>query len=240
MNNPAGHRPADGDGGIRPGWVTLSRNETESLCMKAARGAGFSWGLAEEAGFAAGWLAARGIDGTGPLLTLIGEASGQPADFGMPRPSPGFWQSGRGEPLCPIHLGTALLDHAALADGPFFRGTQLDPVAAPLLLLPFLVRSAQICDRSLAIEWRGGTTQITPQGAFDPMTAVNWANAKALALTITASSKTELASERAAPTNLPAISQATLDGLNAFALRTTVPATDASRGGAGSVTTDND
>ena len=34
--------------------VILSQNETESLCMKAARGAGFSWGLAEEAGIAAG------------------------------------------------------------------------------------------------------------------------------------------------------------------------------------------
>lgn len=38
------------------GPFTLSRNETESLCMKAARGAGFSWGMAEEAGFATGWL----------------------------------------------------------------------------------------------------------------------------------------------------------------------------------------
>ena len=38
-----------GQAGIR-----LSRNETEALCQKAARGAGMPWGLAEEAGFAAG------------------------------------------------------------------------------------------------------------------------------------------------------------------------------------------
>ena len=34
----------------------LSCNEAASLCMKAARGAGMSWGMAEEAGFAAAWL----------------------------------------------------------------------------------------------------------------------------------------------------------------------------------------
>ena len=33
-----------------------SLNEIESLCKKAARGAGMSWGLAEEAGKAAKWL----------------------------------------------------------------------------------------------------------------------------------------------------------------------------------------
>ncbi|MEF9603350.1 DUF3726 domain-containing protein, partial [Paracoccus sp. PXZ] len=48
--------------------MLLSRNETEALCLKAARGAGMSWGLAEEAAFAAGWLGAHGIDGAGALL----------------------------------------------------------------------------------------------------------------------------------------------------------------------------
>ena len=40
----------------------LSCNEAASLCMKAARGAGMSWGMAEEAGFAAAWLVSHGID----------------------------------------------------------------------------------------------------------------------------------------------------------------------------------
>ena len=40
--------------------ASLSRNEVASLCMKAARGAGMSWGLAEEAGFAAAWLVQHG------------------------------------------------------------------------------------------------------------------------------------------------------------------------------------
>ena len=51
--------------------MALSQNEIESLCIKAARGAGYSWGLAEQAGFAAGWLAARGLDATAPLLALL-------------------------------------------------------------------------------------------------------------------------------------------------------------------------
>ncbi|MBC7142231.1 MAG: DUF3726 domain-containing protein [Rhodobacteraceae bacterium] len=38
---------------MRVGALRFSRNEIETLSMKAARGAGMDWGLAEEAGFAA-------------------------------------------------------------------------------------------------------------------------------------------------------------------------------------------
>jgi hypothetical protein len=221
--------------------VTLSRNETESLCMKAARGAGFSWGLAEEAGVAAGWLAAQGIDGATPVLALLTRKLGRPAEFGRPRPMPGHWRSVGDGPLCPIQLGAALIDRASLADGPFCQDTHLDPVETPLLLLPFLVRGAQICQISLAIDEPSGRLHIQPDGTFSRQNAVIWAGQTLLALDISASSTLGEKTLATGPVvNLPSVLISTLDGLGALALRTTVPATNASRSGAGSATSDND
>jgi hypothetical protein len=220
--------------------VTLSRNETESLCMKAARGAGLSWGLAEEAGFATGWLAARGFDGTVPLLALLIRRIEQRAGLGLLKPTPGHWQSLDGCPLCPIQLGAALVDHATLVDGPFSQDTQLDPVEAPLLLLPFLVRAAHLCRRSLAVCWQGGHLHIKPDGDFNGIAPDTWADPRALAMWIATSSGAGEESLPAEPSSLPSILVSTRNGLEALALKTTVPASEASRGGAGSSKTDND
>lgn len=62
--------------------VKLSLGEVEALCKKAARGAGLPWGLAEEAGFAARWLSAHGLDGAGLLLADL-EAGGQTINLGV-------------------------------------------------------------------------------------------------------------------------------------------------------------
>lgn len=217
--------------------VILSQNETESLCMKAARGAGFSWGLAEEAGVAAGWLAARGLNATPHLLAYLALRS-QTEGWGRPVPQPDHWRSAGQMPLCPITLGAALTDSARLADGPFSRDTQLDPVAAPILLLPFLARAAQICGKPLAAVWPEGRLQIAPDGSFDRQAAHEWLGHSQLAVTISTASASDAPQPQ--PCGLPTVSQSVLDGLNAFALKTTVPATDESRRGAGSATTDND
>lgn len=216
----------------------LSRNETESLCLKAARGAGFSWGLAEEAGFAAGWLAAHGIDGTGTLLALLTQKLGKPAESGTPRPMPGHWQNPGQHPLCPVTLGAALCDSALLSDGPFSRETHIDLVAFPILLLPFLARAAQIRGKPTVIGWQGRRLLITANGAFDQQAAASWIARKDLAMTIRQTTEPE--DLQNGLSLLPPVSMAILNGLNELALRTTVPATVASRQGAGSSTADND
>ena len=55
---------------------TLSLNEVETLAAKAARGAGADWGVAEDLGRAARWLAGRGLGWAPPLIALIGDAEG--------------------------------------------------------------------------------------------------------------------------------------------------------------------
>lgn len=218
--------------------VVLSRNETENLCLKAARGAGFSWGLAEETGLAAGWLAAQGIDGTASLLLFLTEKLAMDAGGGLPRPMPGHWQSRDHRPLCPITLGAALCDAALLPDGPFGQDTRLDPVAYPILVLPFVVRAAQIAGKAVLIDWQGGNLRIAADGTFDREAAMDWTHLKSLSMTLLNTSDIKVTQGR--HTGLPAICAASLDGLNTLALKTTVPATDASRRGAGSATADND
>ena len=221
-------------------FANLSRNETESLCMKAARGAGFSWGMAEEVCFAAGWLCEQGIDGATPLLALLTQKLDRPTDFGKPVFVDGHWQSVDHGPLCPIRLGAALTDRAALPGGPFRQDAQLDPVETPLLLLPFLVRVAQICQKSLTIDWQEGRLHIRPEGKIEDLDIIVWAGSNALPMKITMSSTEDLKSVVAVPASLPSVLLSTVNGLGVLALRTTVPATNASRSGAGSATTDND
>lgn len=216
--------------------LTLSRNETESLCMKAARGVGYSWGLAEEAGFAAGWLATRNFDALTPFLALLTQKRAQPCLRGAPFPKAGHWRALDGGPLCPIQSGAALTDHAALADGPFGQDTALDPVEIPLLLLPFLAKAAQTCRKHVTVLWDEGALHVTPEGAFHGLDAKAWAGPTPLALRISCVPGAKVQSAATDPINLPAHCPKTVHALEILALKTTVPATTASRSGAGSGT----
>ena len=55
----------------RPDTLDLSLNEVENLAQKAARGAGLPWGVAEDTGRAAAWIARRIGVWAGPLLALL-------------------------------------------------------------------------------------------------------------------------------------------------------------------------
>ncbi|MGC1487905.1 MAG: DUF3726 domain-containing protein, partial [Albidovulum sp.] len=54
-----------------------SQSEIEALGIKAARGAGYDWGMAEEAGMAARWLAHEGLPGPELLLACLQAPRGQ-------------------------------------------------------------------------------------------------------------------------------------------------------------------
>ena len=55
----------------------LSIGELDSLVFKAYRGAGFSWGMAQEAGFAASWLARHGLPAASYFDILLRQIDGQ-------------------------------------------------------------------------------------------------------------------------------------------------------------------
>ncbi len=215
----------------------LSRNEVASLCMKAARGAGMSWGMAEEAGFASAWLLQHGIDGPRHLKAHLDAAQGRPWRDLCPKVTPGQWQAPVGRALCPVVLGVTLCDYAGLPEGlvagPSIRIGRVDH---PVLLIPFLATLGAILDLVFDLAWPGGAALI--DGGDDTLAqAVVALNGQQVPLILTARAGTPHQ-----PTHGPApqIAAETIAALGALAMRTTVPASDASRAGAGSTTPDND
>lgn len=217
--------------------ASLSRNEVASLCMKAARGAGMSWGLAEEAGYAAAWLVQHGFDGPKQLYSHLEQAQGRQWQDLCPSVQPGEWQAPMGRALCPIALGATLCDYVGLPEGlKVGSSIQIGLLDHPVLLIPFLAAIGASGDMVFDIEWQGGTASLDgTQGALDQ--AVASLNGLHLPLKLTARSGKIL------PLNhkpLPDIAAATIAALNVLAMRTTVPSSEASRAGAGSATSDND
>lgn len=216
----------------------LSQNEIEQLCFKAARGAGMSWGLAEEAGFSAAWLAMRGLDGPGVLLAQLRDVEDRPWREICPVVAPGVFRAADGGCLCPIALGSALCDHACLPETAMDEtALRVGPVNHPVLLLAFLSDLSRARGEDVRLNWSGGTVLLTADGQLSGDTA---RLATETRLDAELSPYGAAVDEPEAPCEPLYVPTETLSGLNAFALRTTVPASEASRAGAGAATGDND
>ncbi len=96
--------------------------EIRTLSMKAARGAGFSWGLAEEAGLAVRWLQARGMPGVQALAQYLEQCE----------------MSGIDPDKCPLQNGAGVSDGASPEEG------ELGNIRTPLLLIPFVAQSLAV------------------------------------------------------------------------------------------------
>ncbi|MFC2968520.1 DUF3726 domain-containing protein [Acidimangrovimonas pyrenivorans] len=219
-----------------PGRVRLSRNELEALCLKAARGAGMSWGHAEEAGFAAGWLSAHGLDGAAALLAVLAAGSGKPWRALCPVVTPGRWRPAGPGPLCPVALGAALLDHCELPEGRLDGGLTVGPVCRPLVVLPFLAASAARTARPVGVDWGTGSLTLDGDGAISG----DIEHLAALAEGTLVLSPGTAPPGRPAAQGTPGCGRETLARLDALAMRTTVPPSDRSRADAGGGTSDND
>ena len=63
--------------------MNLSLSEFSSLCRVAAKGAGFSWGQAQDVSGACKWLAARGLWPAGHVKTMFDQSANSPFWAGM-------------------------------------------------------------------------------------------------------------------------------------------------------------
>lgn len=216
-----------------PKGTRLSRNEVEGLCLKAARGSGMAWGLAEEAGFSAGWLAARGIDGPAALLALLTARRPGPDAITV---ADRMWTAADGGMLCPLAAGAALDDHADLADGVRGGPVTLDRLEGAILAVPLLVRMG----RALDLTWDAGRAWISARGEVARADLDLLARAGAVRLRVALPDEAgPIIPEPATPDLVP-LSARTLAGLHALSMRTTVPASEQSRRGAGATAGDND
>jgi len=216
----------------------LSQSEIESLCLKAARGAGMSWGMAEEASRAAASLAAWGIDGPDALLVRLQAKGALSSPDIRSLNEVRAWRAMDDGILCPIALGVTLCDFAALprgamADAPLPVG----PVAHALLLLPFLADVAETLGGVVALRWQAGEVAVASAGPpSGDVAALQRAAAIEAQLSLRPSGARR---DVSAPERL-ACTAGTLRGLNTLAMRTTVPSSETSRSGAGAMTSDND
>ena len=214
--------------------MNWSLNELDAMARKAARGAGYSWGLAEEAGRATRWLAAAGLPGPMCLAQLLAEVDG--ADGGA---------------LCPLLTGVALCD-GALDYSPM-QGLTLSNLSAPLLLLPFVAQTFGIqasgtqssgVPTSERVRLRWAEVQIIlAHGAvyLDGVVGdLTCAQAESVTLDPAPAEKSPKG-VLLAPQSRAVIDVATRTCLEGFAQRTFAPATEASRlAGAGAGLSDND
>ncbi len=229
IQSPLGNVPADRESFL------VSLAEIDAMGLKAARGCGYTWGLAQEAGRAARWLAAYGLPGPERLSATLEDLHGTLVET-APKRDGGRWYAPAGR-LCPVALGAGLSDRAeALAAG---ERISAEAVLHPLLLLPFLSRAARDLDCSFQISSRRFAFVATPQGPI----CTDWqglSDSKLADLEVACTEETS-GQPRSYGWRAYPVRGETWRQLDAWAQRTYVPATAASRqSGAGAGTTDND
>ena len=207
--------------------MSWSLGETAALALKAARGAGMSWGLAEETAASVVWLHSRGLPGISALCSYLGQYLGQHLGQAAAPQSP--------EGGCPIMIGCALID--GMMDVPETSSQTLDlgHVHAPLLLLPFVARLEP------------GHYWLQAPGLPGPVSITNGDDRQSYCLRGSGSCTVSLGDR---PQVDPALEMITrvdgrftccVDRLDAYAHRTYAPATGQSRmSGAGAGLNDND
>nr|WP_286193571.1 DUF3726 domain-containing protein [Tropicibacter sp. R16_0] len=201
-------------------------NEVEATAKRATRGAGFAWGLAEDAAKATRWLCAHDLDGVGQLAQLLDQAD---RSLHVPAALDGVW-TGEGA-LCPLHTGCLLSDSMhRLSSHPI----AMEHVATPALLLPFAALAARQLKAPVTLDCDGMT--VCTDGHIVSATA-DW---PAMAQTVTVTLGGDLPVSSARKTRATPRS-ADWDALNRLAHKTYAPATEESRLlGAGAGLSDND
>lgn len=179
--------------------IELSLNEVETLSTKAARGAGFSWGLAEDIGRAARRIAVEDDNWGEAMLCLAENAQ----SFGVPDPARAArWRKGEADkpaetPLCPIRTAALLLDDPLPANA---LPLTISNVGLPIWLNAMLRRSAMRTARPVGPAARADAVIERRAEIEQPVTG-----------------------------RRGAIDERTLEALNSFAARTYVPESERSR-----------
>ena len=193
--------------------MSFSLNEVEAAARKAVRGAGYAWGMAEEAGNAVRWLCQQQVDGCAALAALLPQVDQQDLRTCAPQINATHWR-GSGAVLCPLTTGCALADLGV-------TDVQIYPVAVPLLMVPFVAVLAQAQDCTIALSMQQG--RVLTDGDSVRMEGDVMAISDIHIQVVQAMQTTSTKASRVVP------DPADWAVLNAFAHRTYAPATEESR-----------
>ena len=146
-----------------------SLGEIDALARKATRGAGYSWGLAEEAGKSVRWLSAYGFSGAEILANYLEMVANKSDDYipSLKRvPSNNIEDENiqsetisfenNSKPLCPLYSGTLINDLGhQIKENKIFS---FDKMLSPLLALSQTARVAEAYGISVSFTY--GETEI--------------------------------------------------------------------------------
>ncbi len=204
--------------------MNRSLNEIEAHAKRAARGAGLSWGMAEEAGRATRWLASHDLAGPALLSDVLAKNDGLPRERIAPISLDDEWRA-PADDLCPLAAGAALNDCAdRLAEG---RQVKMANVAYPLLVAPFAAWAAIHLNAPVQVRWQNLRIDTDGEEVWinDPDNEINTSHAAVLTCQI---SKTR--TDVAKPSSLRGdVTPKVWAKLDVFAQRIFAPATAASR-----------
>ncbi|MFV1528377.1 MULTISPECIES: DUF3726 domain-containing protein [unclassified Phaeobacter] len=216
--------------------MSHSLNEIEAMSKRAARGAGLSWGLAEEAAKGTRWLSSFGFPGTEMLADLLTMNDRIPSiDVSPVSLRAEVWHA-PARRMSPLIAGAALSDCAVRL---LERGKiTMENVNFPLLAVPFMGGAALRLGRPVAAEWQGA--RLATDGKRLCMQGSSETLHSRLAERMVFSAPAEMTGQQE-PVMRASVSNASWDQLGKFAHRTFAPATEESRlRGAGAGLSDND
>ena len=198
--------------------MSYSLNEVEALAKKATRGAGYSWGLAEEASKAVRVLCAHGLSGCDALLDALMQFDTAGRGLCEPVCESGVWRAAEGA-LCPITYGTILSDRAEQVSAKPLRAEQ---VAQPILLVPFVHQVARAIERTITLTTEQGV--VVSDGKSVSVQSAWASHAEHVQVETGGTVENPIAR-----TSRAKVQDSVWAKLNAFAHRTYAPATEESR-----------
>lgn len=133
-----------------------SVNEIETTLRKAAVGAGWPPGLAEEAGRSAAWLAATGANGVRFCVDALSEPFARFHGF-QERDGTVIVET----PINALWFGPSVADRIYTED---FMPVSAAAVISPLLCLPFVAEAARTVGISLIVAFDGEGVACLPEG----------------------------------------------------------------------------
>ncbi len=209
--------------------AVYSLAEIEAMARKAARGAGYPWGLAEEAGRGARWLCAWGQGGVEAVATHLGTLGGSEPDLSHQREETGG-----------LHLTDAVLAGALIAD--HLAEGEASPIASGVILSPLLLgivgAASEVAGFRVDLSSPEGTYRL---GKGGPVLMSEKAEPATISVRVEQASGSETASSGSAKQWAVSVDAAQWSVLEGYAHKTYVPATEASRAlGAGAGLSDND